>query len=184
MRRLMIAVIAVTVGAAALVGSPRTASATEIGYRRNFGIGLMLGEPTGITGKYWISSKTALDFGLGFGYGNYYDRRCDRFGCYGGYEGVSLNADYLWHPSVLVRGPVELLWHIGVGGRIWFWNYRDRNYDTRGGLLDAAIRMPIGLDLMFANPNFLEIYGEVTPSLYLFGPYLGFEGGLGIRFYF
>lgn len=180
MRRILL----ILIEAAALTAAARSASATEVGYRRNFGLGLMLGEPTGITGKYWITSRNAIDFGLGFGYGRYYDRPCDKWGCYGGYRGASINVGYLWHPSVLVRGQAELVWHVGVGGRAWFWDYGDR-YSERSGFLDVAARVPIGLDLMFNNPGFLEIYVEIAPSLYLFhGPYLGFEGSLGIRFYF
>ena len=30
-----------------------------------FGIGVVLGEPTGISGKYWLSEKTAIDGAFG-----------------------------------------------------------------------------------------------------------------------
>jgi hypothetical protein len=45
--------------------------------------------------------------------------------------------------------------------------------------------MPVGLDLMFANPGFLEVFFEIAPILY-FAPFVdfGLEGGLGVRFYF
>src|SRR5262245_49852717 len=98
------------------------AGATDVGYSRKFGLGLMLGDPTGLTAKYWVAQKNALDFGIGFASYGYRARdcwtdslgrvRCDRYG----YGHTSLNVDYLWHPSVLARGSVELDWHIGVGG--------------------------------------------------------------------
>ena len=156
------------------------ARATEVGYSRKLGVGLMLGDPTGFTGKYWVAQKNAIDFGLGFGFAG---RQCDRYGCYGGYNSSSLNADYLWHPSVLARGAVELDWHIGVGARLWFWDWGNR-YNNHSGVVNLSIRAPIGLDLMFSNPNFLEIYAEITPAIYFYDRFLGFEGGLGIRFYF
>ena len=41
---------------------------------KTFGLGVMLGAPTGLSGKYFLSADTALDFGLGTIYG-YRDRR-------------------------------------------------------------------------------------------------------------
>src|SRR4029078_13095875 len=57
---------------------------------KTFGLGLELGEPSGITGKYFLESDRALDFGLGDVY-DYYD-----------YRGLYLYLDYLWHPFSLV----------------------------------------------------------------------------------
>ena len=66
-----------------------------------------------------------------------------------------------------------------------FWNYRGYDYyNDHGGFLDLAVRAPIGLDLMFNNPQFLELYAEITPSFYFYRGWLGFEGGIGARFYF
>ena len=46
------------------------ADATEVGYGRKFGLGVVIGDPTGLTAKWWIAPTNALDFGLGFwGYG-------------------------------------------------------------------------------------------------------------------
>ena len=39
---------------------------------KKFGLGLELGEPTGITGKLFISPDNALDFGIGDLYHGYY----------------------------------------------------------------------------------------------------------------
>jgi hypothetical protein len=156
------------------------ASATEVGYGRKFGLGLALGDPTGLTGKWWISSTNAIDFGIGFtnyGWGRCYDDD-GRRRCYG-YRDTSVNVDYLWQ-SNLVRGAAQLDWHIGVGGRLYFWG--DRYYENG---LDFAVRAPIGLDLMFNNPSFIEVYFELAPALHLVD-FIGLviEGGIGIRFYF
>jgi hypothetical protein len=163
--------------------APSARAGTEVGYSRRFGIGVMFGEPSGITGKYWLSAKNALDFGLGFGLGWY--GTCDNVGHFCAYHSTSLNADYLWHPSVLARGSVELNWHIGVGGRLWLFNYGSRFVNNRDNtFVDLAARVPIGLDLMFAEANFLEVYGELAPSFYIHDGSLGVEGSLGARFYF
>jgi hypothetical protein len=169
----------VLVAAVVLLGASRTASATEVGYNRKFGLGFMVGDPTGITAKLWVAPTNSIDFGLGFwGYG--FDDHCDRAnncGRFGDSSGT-FNADYLWQ-SNLIRGQAQLDWHIGAGGRvIWFGGCND-------GCFDLKARMPIGLDLMFANPAMLEIFFELAPSLYVV-PFVGFdiEGALGARFYF
>ena len=47
----------------------------------------------------------------------------------------------------------------------------------------VAARVPIGLDLMFNNPNFLEVFFELAPSLgFLPGFGVGVEGGIGVNF--
>jgi hypothetical protein len=162
------------------MGSARTAQATEVGYGRKFGLGFVIGDPTGLSAKYWVGSTNSLDFGLGFwGYG-FNDRcpngtgPCDRFG----YHSGTLNIDYLWQSNI-VRGQAQLDWHIGAGGRtVWFGG-------CNGDCFDLAARMPIGLDLMFANPGFIEIFFELAPSFYIVpGFWVDIEGGLGVRFYF
>src|SRR4051794_3918336 len=152
-----------------LAGAAKSASATEVGYGRRFGLGIVLGDPTGLTAKLWLSKTNALDFGLGFtnygaGFGAscYYDS-AGRQHCNGYYD-TSVNVDYLWQ-STLVRGTAQLDWYIGLGGRIFFLG--DRNY--RYGV-DVAARAPIGLALMFNNPSFIEVFFELAPSLYLLPP--------------
>jgi hypothetical protein len=36
---------------------------------RNFGLGVIVGEPTGLSAKLWTSNTGALDFGLGWSIG-------------------------------------------------------------------------------------------------------------------
>ncbi len=169
-RKLIITTLAMLVS----VGASRTSHATEVGYGRNFGLGFEVGDPTGIVGKYWVSKTNALDFGMGFwGYSWGY---CDNnHPCNAGIQNYSFHMDYLWQ-SNLVKSTVQLDWHIGVGGRAIVWN---------GGGSNVAIggRMPVGLDLMFTNPNFVEIFFEIAPAIYVpFG--FNIEAGLGARFYF
>ena len=151
-----------------------TTGTTEVGYGRKFGLGFMVGDPTGLTGKLWVAPTNAIDFGFGlWGYGVYNCGRglpCDRFG----YHAGTLNVDYLWQSNI-VRGPAQLDWYIGAGGRVLI-------FGGRG--FDIAARAPIGLALMFNNPAFLEVFFELVPALYLAPPAFTIEGGLGVRFYF
>ena len=49
----------------------------------------------------------------------------------------------------------------------------------------VAARAPIGLDLMFNNPNFLEVFFELAPSFWLIpGLDFGIDGGIGVRAFF
>ncbi|HEY7375509.1 MAG TPA: hypothetical protein VIF57_25350 [Polyangia bacterium] len=157
----------------------RSAQATEVGYGRKFGLGLVIGDPTGLTAKWWIAPTNALDFGLGFwGYG--FNNRCfDNQTCARyGYSNGTFNMDYLWQSNI-VRGQAQLDWHVGGGGRIVWWG------DCGNNCIDLMARAPIGLDLMFNNPGFLEVFFEIAPSFVLVpGFWFEIEGGLGVRIYF
>jgi hypothetical protein len=162
------------------VGFVGSARATEVGYGRNLGLGFELGNPTGFVGKYWVGRTNAWDFG--FGVDGYYGDFCS-YNSHGVCDGrFTFNADYLWQ-SNLVKSTAQLDWHIGAGGRMNIWNSNAHNYVALGG------RMPVGLDLMFNNPNFLEVFFEIAPVLYI-GPDVGsfiwfaFDGNLGVRFFF
>jgi hypothetical protein len=180
MKRTLLTAVAAVALLTAIAGSAR---ATEVGYGRKFGLGIVLGDPTGLSAKWWIASTNALDFGLGFyGYGFsdncYIDgagrQVCNRFG----YNAGTFNMDYLWQSNI-VRSTAQLDWHVGVGGRAWWVG------NCVGDCFAAGARAPIGLDLMFNNPSFIEVFFEIAFVFYVvpgfdFGP----EGGLGIRFYF
>ena len=175
---------AAVVAASLIAGVARSARATEVGYSRNFGLGVVLGDPTGLSAKLWVGRTNALDFGLGFwGYGvtdrcfadSNGNQVCDHYG----YHNGSINVDYLWQSNI-IRSTAQLDWHVGVGGRMVFWGGGCPN-----DCVDLIARAPIGLDLMFQNPNFLEVFFEVAFGLYLIPPvYPDLEGGLGVRFYF
>jgi hypothetical protein len=163
-------------------GAMKSAQATEVGYGRKFGLGFVLGDPTGLSAKLWVSSTNSLDFGLGFfGYGaggcfrdNNNVQHCNSFG----YNVGTFNVDYLWQSNI-VRGTAQLDWHIGVGGRAIFYG------NCGGNCFALGARAPIGLDLMFSNPSFVEIFFEIAPAFYVIPGFgFGFEGGLGVRFYF
>jgi hypothetical protein len=171
-----------------LITATRPAQATEVGGARPFGLGLAVGTATTLVGKYFLDSSDALDFGVAFWRyrsGCWTDRRgvvyCDRYGDSFRHGGFGLHADYLWE-SVIARRQAKLDWHIGVGGR--FWRFDDDYYygDARSAL---AVRMPIGLDLTFVRPSFLELYVEAVPSLVVV-PELDvtLEAFIGARFYF
>lgn len=62
---------------------------------RNFGLAMILGEPTGISAKLWTSSTNALDFDLGWSVGG--DRIGQHNSNYDGGSPIHFYRDYLWH---------------------------------------------------------------------------------------
>ena len=182
----VIVAVVVVIVVVAVLGASR-ADATEVGYARRYGVGLVVGTPTGLTGKVWVAPAGAIDAGLGaWGYGraggcardpNGRDV-CDRR--WRGQSGLSLHVDYLWQSRIVDNATVQLDWHLGAGPRAIFY----------GGPCDfdcwnLGARAPVGLDLTFTRPAFLEIFFELAPTLYLVpGAFFAFEGGLGARAYF
>jgi hypothetical protein len=167
----LLAVLLLAVGAG-------SAGATEVGYSRKIGLGFVLGDPTGLSGKYWVGPTNAFDFALGFtNYGAGVGASCftDNNGvqhCQG-YFDTSINVDYLWQSNI-VRGGAQLDWYIGGGGRVVIFGGRGFN---------LGARMPVGVALMFNNPSFLEVFFELAPAFYIYNG-LTIEGGLGLRIYF
>src|SRR5215470_7006517 len=133
------------------LAAPRAASA-QTGGSHPFGLGLVLGEPTGLTAKLYLPQPFALQFGVGV---------VDDFE---GRDGLHANLDFIWHPAVITRTPaLTLPFYIGVGARLydysygyWVGNVHYVDHDTRLGA-----RMPLGLLLDF-NRVPLDLYFEVA----------------------
>jgi hypothetical protein len=130
------------------------------GQNSGFGAGIMLGEPTGISLKNWISGTNAWDAGIAWG-----------FGKNGAFH---LHGDYLWHEYGLIevdKGALPL--YYGVGARVLFAS------DTHLG-----IRGVIGLDYQFEGVP-LDVFLELAPIFDLVpGTKFSFNGALGVRYFF
>ncbi len=149
---------------------------------KTFGAGLELGAPSGLNGKYFVRPTGALDFGIGVIYRHYYYD-----------DGVHLYLDYLWHPvSLASTQSLEIPFYVGIGARFWNFDYCDRNDICDYGSA-FGFRVPIGIALDFNNAP-LDIFFQVVPTLdFLSGDYynryrdrnhFGFDGSIGIRFWF
>ncbi len=148
-------------------------AAGTIAQDRHFGLGIILGEPTGISAKLWVSSATAFDFGLGWSVGG------DRVGNYkGGYNGgsrVHFHMDYLWHWFDAIHSSERFPLYTGVGGRI----------NTGAGYNNSiAVRGVIGIAWL-PRQTPIDIFLELVPSLQVV-PSTGFgiDAGLGVRYFF
>ena len=144
---------------AILAAVPQAAQATEVGTSRAFGLGVQLFDPTALIGKAFLDRNDAIDFGIGF---------------------WGFHVDYLYEENI-VDTVVRLDWHVGAGGRMAYWHHA--NYANRD--VGFFARVPIGLDLAFRRPRWLEVYLEIAPGLWLYPPVdFDVDVGLGVRAYF
>jgi len=123
----------------------------------NTELGIILGEPTGISLKMWQSDNTA--FGAGFAWS------------FGGRGSVHIHADYLRHNWLDVETGSLALYY-GLGARV-------RLADNSR----LGARIPIGLQFNIPDTR-LSTFFEVAPLLDLI-PDTSFDvnGGLGLRIY-
>ncbi len=145
----------------ALVLSPlgaRAAEPTPHGART--GVGLILGEPTGLTLKRGLGGPLAFDAAVGWSFR--------------GGGALDVHADVLLHPvQLLQEGQGRAVAYVGLGPRVV----------ARDDVAFAA-RIPLGLTALF-DRSALELFVELVPELVLYPESdLILEGGIGLRIYF
>jgi len=132
------------------------------------GIGVMLGNPSGLSGKYWLEEKTALDAAVGVDQGDF-----------------DIHLSFLWHKfdwmqastatdpfaEMVKRG--ELPVYFGVGPRILF-----------ADETELGVRFPVGVSYLPPSAPW-EGFFEVAPVLRLTDS-VGLDGdfAIGVRYYF
>ncbi|MBI1804952.1 MAG: hypothetical protein HY033_12330 [Ignavibacteriae bacterium] len=146
----------------------------SVAQERKFGLGVIIGEPTGVSAKLWTSSTTAFDFGLGWSVGG--DRIGNKYdGYYDGGSRVHFHMDYLWHAFDAISSTERFPLYYGIGGRI----NTGAGYNSSG-----AVRGVIGIAWM-PHETPIDIFLEVVPSLQ-FTSSTGFaiDAGIGARYFF
>lgn len=127
---------------------------------KGIGLGLIIGEPTGISFKYWTGSTTAFDAALAWSFID---------------EGAfHIHGDYIFHNMRLISVPEGTLpFYYGIGARIKTAN------DTKLG-----VRVPLGLAYLFSNAP-VDIFLEIVPILDL-TPKTDFSinAAIGARYFF
>lgn len=128
---------------------------------RGFGLGIILGSPTGLSFKNYLTANQAVDGALGW---NLWENKARIYG----------HADYLWHDFSLLAVPEGNLGvHYGPGVRL-----------SIGDEAHVGLRFDAGLTYLLPSPA-LEFFGEVAPGIGLV-PDTDFslDVALGARFYF
>ena len=128
---------------------------------RGFGLGIIVGEPTGISMKGWLTSTTAVDGGLAWSF----------------VRGTSfhIHADYLFHSFDVFKSSERIPLYYGIGGRIKISEKAQSRIGARG---------VIGIEYLLKSAPF-DIFLEVAPILELAPETeLTMNAGLGARFFF
>jgi len=147
---------------ATTTGGTSGSSITEGHSGGRFGAGLMLGEPTGATLKYWFNERMAIDGGIGWSFESDTD--------------LHIHSDFLWHKfDVFSVSKGQLPLYFGVGARVKF---RDDDSERFG------IRAPIGVSYIFEDKP-VDVFVEVAPVLDVApSTRLGFMASIGARYWF
>ena len=127
--------------------------------QKNFGAGIILGDPTGISAKLYTGHINAFDFAAAWSFE--------------GKGHLLFQTDYVWHSSLNKTSSGLFAMYYGIGGRIIFAD------DPAVG-----VRIPIGIDYIFSSAP-VDIFAEIVPVLDLI-PSTNFDlnGGIGVRFWF
>jgi len=137
-----------------------------------WGLGVILGEPTGISFKQWTGRDRAFDAAAAWSFSG-----LDSFQFHGDY----LFHNFSWQEETDIRGVVPL--YYGIGARIKLGsndNGRLRNRtDTRIG-----VRIPGGISYLLEDAP-VELFLEIVPLLDVV-PDTRFDlnGAIGARYYF
>ena len=143
------------------------AAAPAMAQTSTFGLGVIIGEPTGIGMKLFLNSGNALDFGVAWSLDDENE--------------LHVQADYIYHNYDLIaveQGEMPL--YFGIGGRIKINEDKgDKDRDDNFG-----IRFPVGLAYISDNAPF-DLFLEIVPILDI-APDTDFDlnGAIGGRFWF
>lgn len=121
------------------------------------GAGVVLGNPTGITGKFWLDGSKAVDAGIGFD------------------SDISIYGDYLWHSWKVLPQPAQgkIPVYVGLGAEIGDSHHHD-----------LGLRAVAGIAYWLPHDP-LEIFFDIIPVFHFFhhnGTDL--HASIGIRYYF
>ena len=131
-----------------------------------FGLGVILGEPTGLTMKGYVSPVVALDLIASWSFVD---------------DAITIIGDVTWDVTdVAIQSTTfSMPFYLGAGIKVGF----VRGGKNKGKEIVGA-RVPVGLAMQFTRIP-LEAFVEVAPGME-FTPATEFDftGGLGARFYF
>lgn len=152
-----------------------SALASDVANKKKFGIGGILGQPTGATFKYYPHPMHGLTAAVGFGW----------------LDGANFHThlDYAFHIMLTKPQHFDLALYFGVGAKFVYWWHRDGGTWWYGDRTDRhhagfGLRLPVGVEFNL-NKIPLGVFGELAAGLGLF-PDIGFfvDGAVGARYYF
>jgi hypothetical protein len=141
-------------------------SMVSVAHAENFGLGIILGDPSGLSGKAKFDDRHSVDGALAYSSGKH--------------SGMQFHADYLWDRARswgTTQGPLDM--YYGLGGRLISYNDRDDKSQVSIGP-----RGSLGLSFNLNNPN-LEFFGELALILEVIPSMTAdLDAGIGARIRF
>ena len=151
----------------AIIGFLVAVSSANARTQEPFGLGVIVGEPTGLSLKYWLDDERAIDGAAAWSFSEN--------------DSFQLHGDYLIHNYDWL-GVDELPCYYGLGARLKF-----KDSDGRGRNEDHAIfgiRFPLGVTYLFDEVP-LDVFAELVPVLDVAPDAdMDINAAIGLRFYF
>ena len=129
--------------------------------QKGLGLGIILGEPTGINAKFWTTTETAIDMSLGYSFTS-------------SNSIIDFYGDYVFHNPNMLEAEERFVVYYGPGASL-----KIRDNKSRLG-----IRGVIGILWLPAGTQF-DLFIEAAPILDIIPETkFDFAGGVGARYYF
>lgn len=145
---------------------------SQLNAAEGFGMGVIIGEPTGVSIKNWVSDRHAIDAAAAWSFSEN--------------DSFQLHADYLIHDFSLLRpeglsGRMPV--YVGLGARVKL--EEDDNAGGRNVDNDlVGLRIPVGVSYLFDDAA-VDLFAELVPILDV-APDSDFDinAAIGARLYF
>lgn len=114
--------------------------------KEQMSVGAIIGDPTGLSGRYSLSSSNSVEGALAYSTGFY--------------NGLHIHGTYLWDKArsfETTEGPIDM--YYGLGARVIM-----VQRGKEDGKIAFGPRAPIGLMYNFSDPN-IEVFGELSLAL-------------------
>ncbi len=114
--------------------------------KEQMAVGAIIGDPTGLSGRYSLSPRNSVEGALAYSTGFY--------------NGLHIHGTYLWDKArsfETTEGPIDM--YYGLGARVIM-----VQRGKEDGKIAIGPRAPIGLMYNFSDPN-IEIFGELSLAL-------------------
>lgn len=134
--------------------------------RAEAALGVVIGDPTGLSGRVALDGRHSLEGALAYSTGHY--------------DGLHIHGTYLWDRArsfSTTEGPIDLYYGLGV-------RLIAVNRGSQDGKIALGPRAPLGLLYNFNDPN-VEIFGELSLALDLTPKTdVDLDVGIGVRIRF
>mgnify|MGYP006928362950 CR=1 FL=1 len=166
-RSVLLATFLAALAMAALAMAPRAASAQDKG----FGLGVVLGDPSGLSFKGYIGPTAAIDGALGLGFLDAHH--------------IAAYIDFLWEWQLASWNPANLALYLGVGPKVGRFSNHEHHQDHRGhDEVRVGARAPVGVAFQFRRAP-VDAFVEIAAGLWVADhARFDLDAGFGVRYWF